>query len=107
MKKVYALLCIPGLVLPYYFFVPFVVSHRLNIPLFMSQLFANPIAAFFGTDVIVSSLVLWAFIYQETRQRRIPRWWLCLVANLAVGVSLALPLFLWLREIEIGKEKLT
>ncbi len=77
------------------------------MPLFMSQLFANHIAAFFGADVVISSLVLWAFVYQETRQRRILLWWLCLVANLAVGVSLALPLFLWLREIEIGKEKYT
>ena len=105
MKRVYALLCVLGLVLPYYFFVPFVRSNGLNISLFLSQLFANPISAFFGADVIVASLVLWAFIYQETRKRRIPLLWLCIVANLAVGVSLGLPLFLWLREIEIEKEQ--
>ncbi len=102
MKRVYALLCILGLVLPYGFFVPFVLSNGLNIPLFIRQLFANPISAFFGADVVVSSLVLWIFIYHETRRHRIRLWWLCLVANLAVGVSLALPLFLWLREIERG-----
>jgi hypothetical protein len=107
MKKVYALLCVLGLILPYYFFISFVVANGLNIPLFLSQLFANPISAFFGMDVVISSLVLWALIYQETRQRRLPLWWLCIVANLAVGVSLGLPLFLWLREIEIEKEKLT
>lgn len=100
MKKVYALLCVIGLVLPYYFLVPFVLSNGLNVPLILSQLFANQISAFFGTDVIVSSVVLWAFIYQETRKRRIPLWWLAVVANLSVGVSLGLPLFLWLREIE-------
>ncbi len=105
MKRVYALLCVLGLVLPYYFFVPFVLSNGLNLPLFISQLFANQISAFFGADVIVASLVLWAFIFQETRKRRIPRWWLCIVANLTVGVSLGLPLFLWLREIEIENEK--
>jgi len=105
MKRVYALLCVLGLVLPYYFFVPFVLSNGLNLSLFTSQLFANQISAFFGVDVIVSSLVLWAFIYQETRKRQIPLWWLCIVANLTVGVSLGLPLFLWLREIEIEKEK--
>ena len=101
MKKVYALLCVLGFVLPYYFFVPFVSSNGLNLPLFVSQLFANQISAFFAADVVVSSLALWALVYHETRQRRIPLWWLCLVANLAVGVSLGLPLFLWLREIEI------
>ncbi len=104
-KIVYALLCVLGLVLPYYFFVPFVLSNGLNLPLFVSQLFANQISAFFAADVVVSSLVLWVFIYHETRRRRIPLWWLGIVANLAVGVSLGLPLFLWLREIEVNKEK--
>lgn len=105
MKQVYLFLCFLGLIFPYYFFVKFVLSNGLNFPLFINQLFVNQISAFFGADVIVSSLVLWAFIYHETRQRRIPRWWLCIVANLTVGVSLGLPLFLWLHEIEIEKEK--
>ncbi len=105
MKRAYAFLCILGLVLPYYYFVQFVLSNGLNFSLFIDQLFANHISAFFGADVIVSSLVLWAFIYHETRKRRIQLWWLCIVANLTVGVSLALPLFLLLREIENEKEK--
>jgi hypothetical protein len=105
MKWIYAGLCGLGFALPYYFFVPFVVAEGLNIPLLVSQLFANQISAFFGADVLVSSLVLWTFIYQETRTRRIRLWWLCLIANLGVGVSLALPLFLLLRETELDKEK--
>ena len=100
MKWLYGLLCVLGLILPYYFFVPFVAANGLNIPLFISQLFANPISSFFGADVIVSSLVLWAFIYFETRKRTVKLWWLCIIANLAVGVSLGLPLFLLLRENE-------
>lgn len=107
MKQVYALLCVLGLVLPYSFFVPFVLSNGLNIPFIISQLFANPISAFFGADVIISSFAFWAFIFQETRKRPIPFWWLGIVANLAVGVSLGLPLFLWLRQSEIEKEKST
>ncbi|HWN98689.1 MAG TPA: DUF2834 domain-containing protein [Blastocatellia bacterium] len=105
MKKLYAFLCVLGLVLPYYFFVPFVLSNGLNIRLLISELFANQASAFFAADVIVSSVVLWVFIYQETQKRRIRLWWLCIVANFAVGVSLGLPLFLWLRQIEIEKEK--
>lgn len=104
MKRIYALLCVLGAVLPYYWFLPWVMSNGLDVPLLVQQLFANPISAFFGVDVFVSSLVLWALIYQETRRRRIPLWWLAVVANLAVGVSLGLPLFLWLREAAIAKE---
>jgi hypothetical protein len=97
--------CVLGVALPYYFFVPFILENGLNIPLFVSQLFANQVSAFFGADVIVSSFVLWTFIYQETRKHHVRFWWLCLIANLAVGVSLGLPLFLLLREIEIEKQK--
>jgi hypothetical protein len=104
MKWVYALLCIPGLVLPVYAFAPFVLANGLNLPLFFSTIFSNPVTAFFGADVVVSSLVLWAFIYGETRKHRIPLWWLCIVANLAVGVSLGLPLFLWMRESALENE---
>lgn len=105
MKKVYAALCIVGVVWPYYYFIPFVEANGLNLRLFVSQLFANQISAFFGADVIVSSLALWTFIYAETRKRRLRRWWLAIIANLAVGVSLALPLFLWLREAQIERSK--
>jgi len=100
MKWLYALLCVLGLALPYCFFVPFVLTNGLDIPLFFSQLFANQVSSFFAADVIVSSLVLWAFIYAETRKRPVRLWWLCIVANVAVGVSLGLPLFLLLRELE-------
>lgn len=98
MKWVYIFLCILGFVLPYAFFVPFLIENGLNIPLFINQLFANSISSFFGADVIVSSLVLWTFIYAETRKRPIKFWWLSIIANLTVGVSLGLPLFLLLRE---------
>jgi hypothetical protein len=104
-KAVYALLCVAGLVLPYYFFVPYVLANGLHLPHFFGLLFANLVSAFFGADVLVSSVVLWALIYQETRTRRIPLWWLAVAANVAVGVSLGLPLFLWLREREIEREK--
>ena len=97
MKYVYVVLCILGTALPYYFFAPFVLEHGLNMSLFMQQLFATPVSSFFAADVIVSSLALWAFIAYERRKRPVRLWWLCIVANLAVGVSLALPLFLLLR----------
>ena len=98
MKRIYATLCVLGFVLPCYFLVQFVVSNGFNIPLFTNQLLGNQIAAFFAADVVISSVVLWVFIYRETSRQRIRLWWLCIVANLTVGVSLGLPLFLMLRE---------
>lgn len=100
MKTIYAGLCVLGFVLPYAFFVPFLLAHGLDLALFFSQLFANQISIFFAADVVVSALALWAFIYQEMRKRQIRLWWLSIIASLGVGVSLGLPLFLLLREIE-------
>ncbi len=92
-------LCVLGTVLPYSQFINFLRQHGLNPRQFVDQLFANPISGFFGMDVIVSSLVLWVFVAIEGRRCGVKRLWAPVVANLAVGVSLGLPLFLYLREV--------
>src|SRR5271167_1265848 len=98
LKSLYLVLCIVGVVLPYWEFIPWVAANGLNMPLFFQQLFANRISAFFGMDVLVSAVALLVFVRSErTRLSGIERW-LPLVAVLTVGVSLGLPLFLYLRE---------
>ena len=97
-KTVYLLLCAAGILLPYSQFVPFVSEHGLDLKLFVEQLFANRVSAFFAMDVIVSSVVLWVLVFVEGRRTGTPHLWAPIVANLAVGVSLGLPLFLYLRE---------
>lgn len=97
-KGLYLILCVAGTVLPYSQFLPFVREHGLDLRLFFEQLFANRISAFFGLDVIVSSLVLWAFVVIEGGRAGVKRLWAPIAASLVVGVSLGLPLFLYLRE---------
>jgi hypothetical protein len=98
MKNLYLGLSILGTVLPYSQFIPFLREHGLDARLFLEQLFTTRIGAFFGMDVIVSSLVLWVFVFAEGRRLRMGHLWAPIAANLAVGVSLGLPLFLYLRE---------
>ena len=100
-KTLYLVLCLVGLLLPYSQFVPWVLQHGLNLALFARELFANRISAFFGMDVIVSAVALLAFTRIESGRVGIRRRWLVVVAVLTVGVSLALPLFLYLRELEM------
>src|SRR5437763_11988079 len=64
-RYIYLVLCVVGVFLPYWQFVPWFLDHGLDIPLFVQQLFANRIGAFFGLDVLVSSLVLWIFVFAE------------------------------------------
>ena len=91
-------LCGLGTLLPYSQFVPFLHDHGLDLRLFFEELFANRISSFFAMDVIVSSIVLWAFVLIEGRRNAIKNLWAPLAANLLVGVSLGLPLFLYMRE---------
>ena len=98
MQKIYAGLCLAGFVIPYFFLVQFLRLYGLNLAELARQMFGAPIAAFFVADVIISSLAFWAWMYQDTRRRPVRLWWLCIAANLIVGLSLALPLYLYLRE---------
>jgi hypothetical protein len=97
-KNLYLAGCVAGTILPYWQFLPFVREHGLNLRLFFEQLFANRISAFFGMDVFVSAVVLWIFIGIEGRRTGVRPLWAPLAGILAVGVSLGLPLFLYLRE---------
>jgi hypothetical protein len=67
-------------------------------------LFSNHIGGFFGMDVIVSSVVLWVLVYVEGRRAQVKYLWAPIAANFAVGVSLGLPLFLYLREVRIERQ---
>jgi hypothetical protein len=102
-KSVYLILCILGVALPYWQFIPWLTTNGVNLSLFVHQLFANRIGAFFGLDVFVSAIVLMVFVRRESGQLPAStRWWV-LLAILAVGVSLGLPLFLYLQARAIEK----
>jgi|SRR3712207_3665018 len=99
LKTVYLVLCVLGAALPLWQLAPWLAANGLDVPLLFRQLFADRVGAFFGLDVIVSALVLAVFVVAEGR--RVRRGWVALVATAAVGVSLGLPLFLYMREREM------
>ena len=97
-KTVYLVLCVFGVVLPLSQLIPFLRDHGLDLSLMVAQLFANPISSFFGLDVIVTTVVVWVWVAFEGRRAGVRHLWAPIAASLLVGVSLALPLFLYLRE---------
>ncbi len=97
-KTAYLGLCVLGTVLPYSQFLPFLREHGFDVQLLCQQLFSNRIGAFFGLDVIVSAVVLLVFVSVEGRRAGMRHLWAPLAAILTVGVSLGLPLFLYMRE---------
>ncbi len=104
MKTIYIILCILGFVLPYSQFIPFLLENGLDLNLFFQELFINKISSFFAMDLIVSSLVLWTFVFWEGSRLKMGYLWVYIVGNLTIGVSFALPLFLLMREKQIEKQ---
>jgi hypothetical protein len=102
-RRAYLLLCLLGTLLPYWQFVPWLLAHGFDFPLFFRELFANRVAGFFGLDVFVSAAALWTFVALEGRRLGVPHLWAPVVASLAVGVSLGLPLFLYLRQLSLER----
>jgi hypothetical protein len=104
LRHLYLLFAVVGVVLPYSQLIPWIVEHHaLNMPLFIHDLFANRISAFFALDVIVSAIVLILFIQTEGRRLGMRLLWLPIAALLLVGVSLGLPLFLYLRQLQLDR----
>lgn len=97
MKTFLAILCVIGVLGPFYFVFPFFMEHGLNLELFIELLWANRVSQFFAIDLVISSIAFIVWSYQDARKLKLKYWWAVLISNLCVGLSLALPLYLWMR----------
>ena len=86
-----------GTFVPYAYFLPWLRHNGLNLPLLLQALFATPVSAFFGSDVIIAAVILLIFVLAEMRQQ-IAHCWIVIPVTLLIGVSAGLPLLLYLRQ---------
>ena len=98
-KNIYLILCLLGVIIPYASFIPWVIEDGLNVPLLVNQIASSPVASFGWLDVIISAVALFVVIYSDSQKIKVRYWWLAIIGTLTVGVSLGLPLYLYLREI--------
>jgi hypothetical protein len=104
MAPLYLALAVIGTVAPYAKFVPWLMQHGLDLPLFVGELFSTRIGAFFGMDVLISAVTLIVFIRREGLHRKLHLLWLPIGATCLIGVSCGLPLFLYLRERQLASQ---
>jgi len=97
MKAFLMVCCIVGTLVPWWFALPFFLIHGPNFGLFVEEIFQTRISSFFAVDLIIASLIFLVWSERDARERRISGWWVVLLANLVVGLSLALPLYLFKR----------
>lgn len=101
-KTFYLAMAIIGTLVPWVFFGTFFAEHGADIPLFLRSLFANGAAGGFSADVLISILVFWVWSWHDARGQNVTGWWLILPASFLVGLSLAFPLYLYLRAAKTG-----
>ncbi len=94
MKPFLILCCFAGIVIPWWFALPFFLIHGPNFGLFVEEIFATRISSFFAADLIVASAIFLVWSWRDAHERCISGWWIVLLSNLVVGLSLALPLYL-------------
>lgn len=96
-KTFYAAMMLLGTLVPWYFFGGFIAENGAGLGYFMSALFANGAAAGAVSDLFISAAIFWVWSFSDAKRAQVGNWWLVIPATLAVGLSLALPLYLWLR----------
>ena len=98
MKYCFLVLAIIGALVPYAFFIPFFAEHGFGVTTFTGALFVNGAASGFTADLLITSFAFWMFILIEKTRRP----WLYILINLSIGLSCALPLYLYFRLAERG-----
>lgn len=98
MKNLYLALAVIGTVVPYLFFTPFVLEEGFDLGVFVSGLFVNGAAGGFTADLLITSLTFWIFLWKS----RTPHLWAYVLANLTIGLSCALPAYLYVRAVREG-----
>ncbi|MFN3163684.1 MAG: DUF2834 domain-containing protein [Pseudohongiellaceae bacterium] len=92
-RSAYLLLAIVGAIMPYAFYIDFARAEGINLSAFLGSLFANGAVGGFTADLLISSLVFWIYMFNRRNQGPRPGWFILL--NLTIGLSCALPAYLW------------
>ena len=94
MKTVYLIWAIVGTVIPVMFFLGVFHEEMVTAAGFIPALFVNGPAGGFTADLLITSLVFWTYMF-TTKEGPSP--WPFVAMNLFVGLSLALPAYLYWR----------
>lgn len=97
-------MCFVGLVIPYSTLFQAIHQHSFSLPLLFNEIIATAMSRFAWLDVLISAIVLLAFIVKEGKAQNIRHLWMPILGTLSVGVSFGLPLFLYLRETQLSKK---
>jgi hypothetical protein len=91
MKHTYLVFAVVGAIVPYAFFGNFFMNEGINLIAFIQALFVNGAAAGFTSDLLITSGAFWIYMLSKKE----PKIWLFVLLNLTIGLSCALPAYLY------------
>lgn len=94
-KNIYLALTILGLIAPYYFFLQ---VREFDLRALGELISADKFLGGLAVDLLVSVIVFWFFMYTEAKKLSMKNIWVYFLAIFLVGLSFALPLFLYFRQ---------
>lgn len=103
-RSVYLSLCVIGVLLPWLFLVAFLGEAHPTISLFFSYIFANHVSSSVASDLLISAVIffVFVFVFAEGKRLNMNNLWIYIPATLMVGLSFGLPLFLYFREKQLA-----
>ncbi len=102
-KHFYLAMCVVGTIIPYAIMAKFFLEMGTDYHLMADWLFVNIWNTFFLADLLLVAIVIICYIFIEGRKIKMPQLWIPLICVSLVGVCLALPLFLYMRELHLEK----
>ena len=99
MKNIYLGLTVLGGLIPILFFAGLFHSEAVDVAGFLPALFANSVVGGFTADIVIASLVFWVFWVFMFSAGSGPKLWVFVALNLCIGLSCALPAYLYWREV--------
>jgi len=101
LSTVYLICAIVGAIIPMIFFIEFGMAEGINLMTFIKALFVNGAAGGITADLLISSFIFWIYMFsqqrQEQYQKSVPQPWIFIGLNLCIGLSCALPAYLYIR----------
>ncbi|HEX8119791.1 MAG TPA: DUF2834 domain-containing protein [Solirubrobacteraceae bacterium] len=102
-ERILLALTVVGFLVPNAMVVAFVIDHGVDVGEYLEAWFDSLPAAQLAADLSIAFLAFALWAAWEGRRLRMRTWWVPIPASLLVGLCFGLPLFLLLREREVGR----
>tara|TARA_B100000886_G_scaffold119580_1_gene80364 strand:+ start:21 stop:329 length:309 start_codon:yes stop_codon:yes gene_type:complete len=97
MKKIFFILCLLGVILPYYHLINFLQENNWSMTGFLDQLYSNHAISMITMDITVAATSFLVYLIYQLSNKKIST--MCFVKYIVslfiVGFSLSLPLYLY------------